>query len=147
MSNGLTFEIRYIIFQDSAEIWLLRNFMKIGWQLTEKSTKNMRSWLITFNVTLGIVHDAHLKHTTTLSFLSDHDIISREWRVFVDQVQTNYHVSQARPNCWLWGIFIMVGCVLSQLKPSELYILSFEKASAFFKAKNVELLGVYPIQN
>ena len=33
----------------------------------------------------------------------------------------------------------MVGCVLSQLKPSELYILSFEKA------KNVELLGLYPI--
>ena len=28
--------------------------MKIGWQLTEKSAKNMRSWLITFNVTLGI---------------------------------------------------------------------------------------------
>ena len=29
--------------------------MKIGCQLTEKSTKNMRSWLITFNVTLGII--------------------------------------------------------------------------------------------
>ena len=29
--------------------------MKIGRQLTEKSAKNMRSWLITFNVTLGIV--------------------------------------------------------------------------------------------
>ena len=28
--------------------------MKIGWQLTEKLAKNMRSWLITFNVTLGI---------------------------------------------------------------------------------------------
>ena len=40
---------------DSVEIWLLQNLMKIGWQLTEKSTKNMRSWLITFNVTLGIV--------------------------------------------------------------------------------------------
>ena len=25
----------------------------------------------------------------------------------------------------------MVGCVLSQLKPSELYIVSFKKASAF----------------
>ena len=34
--------------------------MKIGWQLTEKSTKNMRSWLITFNVTFDIVQD--LKH-------------------------------------------------------------------------------------
>ena len=32
----------------------------------------------------------------------------------------------------------MVRCVLSQLKPSELYILSC--------AKNVELVGLYPIQ-
>ena len=54
------------------------------------------------------------------------------------------------------GILIMVGCVLSQLKPSELYILSYEKGlglrprprpSAFFTAKNVELLGLYPILN
>ena len=41
----------------------------------------------------------------------------------------------------------MVGCVLSPLKPSELYILSCEKrprpsASAFFTAKNVELLSM-----
>ena len=34
----------------------------------------------------------------------------------------------------------MVGCVLSQLKPSEFYILSFEKV------KNVEFLGLYPIR-
>ena len=34
----------------------------------------------------------------------------------------------------------MIGCVLSQLKPSELCILSF------FIAKNVELLGLYPIR-
>ena len=33
----------------------------------------------------------------------------------------------------------MVGCVLSQLKPSEFYILSCE-------AKNLELLGLYPIR-
>ena len=33
-------------------------------------------------------------------------------------------ISQVWPSCWLWGILIMVGCVLSQLKPSELYILS-----------------------
>ena len=44
----------------------------------------------------------------------------------------------------------MVGCVLCHLKPSEHYILSFAKGrgfsvSAFFKAKNVELLGLYPI--
>ena len=43
----------------------------------------------------------------------------------------------------------MVGCVLSQLKPSEIYILAVEKASAsaFSTAKNVELLGLYPIHN
>ena len=31
------------------------------------------------------------KHTTTLFSLSDHYILSQEWRVIVDQVQTNYH--------------------------------------------------------
>ena len=35
-----------------------------------------------------------LKHTTTLFSLSDHYILSREWRVIVDQVQTNYHGGQ-----------------------------------------------------
>ena len=33
----------------------------------------------------------HLKHTTTFFSLSDHYTLSREWRVIVDQVQTNYH--------------------------------------------------------
>ena len=33
-----------------------------------------------------------LKHTTTLFALSDHYILSQEWRVIVDNVQTNYHV-------------------------------------------------------
>ena len=32
-----------------------------------------------------------LKHTTTLFTLSDHYILSRKWKAFVDQVQTNYH--------------------------------------------------------
>ena len=31
------------------------------------------------------------EHTTTLFSLSDHYILSREWRVIVDQVQTNNH--------------------------------------------------------
>ena len=31
-----------------------------------------------------------LKHTATLFALSDHYILSREWRVIVNQVQTNY---------------------------------------------------------
>ena len=98
-----------------------------------------------------------LKHTTTLFFLSDHDILSREWRVVVDQERNNQH---GRPNCtiisrvwpifWLWGILIMVGCVLSQLKPSEFSILSCEKGlglrpRSFFTAKNGELLELYLI--
>ena len=37
---------------------------------------------------------------------------------------------------------MVVGCVLSQLKPSELR----PTASAFFTAKNVVLLGLYPIR-
>ena len=41
----------------------------------------------------------------------------------------------------------MVGFVLSQLKPSELYIPSFEESLGLFKAKDVELLGLYPIHN
>ena len=45
----------------------------------------------------------------------------------------------------------MVGCVVSQLKPSELYILSCEKGHGlrprpFFTAKNVDLLGLSPIR-
>ena len=44
----------------------------------------------------------------------------------------------------------MFGCVLSQLKPSQLHIPSREKkprpsASDFSTAKNIELLGLYPI--
>ena len=72
-----------------------------------------------------------LKHTTTLFSSSDHYILSREWRVIVDQVRTNYHgrpmvlkISQVWPRCWLWGILILFGCIISQLKPSKLYILS-----------------------
>ena len=49
----------------------------------------------------------------------------------------------------LWSLWSL--CVLSQLIPSELHILSCEKASAFgldpFTAKNVEFLGLYPIHN
>ena len=32
-----------------------------------------------------------LKHTTTLFAMSDHYILSREGRVIVDLIQTNYH--------------------------------------------------------
>ena len=42
----------------------------------------------------------------------------------------------------------MFGCVLSELKFSECYIISCEKSSALdpFTTKNVELLGPYPIR-
>ena len=45
----------------------------------------------------------------------------------------------------------MVGSVLSQLKPRSSTFLALKNASApvstFFTAKNVELLGLYPIHN
>ena len=34
-----------------------------------------------------------LKHTTTLFSLPDHYMLSREWRVIVDLLQTSYHGS------------------------------------------------------
>ena len=43
------------------------------------------------HVTEERVAVSQLKHTTKLFAFSDHYILSREWRVFVDQVQTNYH--------------------------------------------------------
>ena len=38
-----------------------------------------------------LINSPQLKHTSTIFSLSDHYILSREWRVIVDQVQTNYH--------------------------------------------------------
>ena len=83
----------------------------------------------------------YLKHTTILFSLSDHYILSRGCRVIVHQVQTIYHGRHVWYNnqsgateLLIIRIFIFVWCVLSQLKPSGFYILSFEKA------KNVELL-------
>ena len=43
--------------------------------------------------------------------------------------------------------FYFVRCVLSQLKPSDLYIISFAKGLGLFLAKNVEFLGLYPVRN
>ena len=42
-------------------------------------------------MSIGVTKRLCLKHTTTLFALSDHYILSREWRVIVDQVQANYH--------------------------------------------------------
>ena len=60
-------------------------------------------------------------------------------------------MSQVWPSCWLWGIIIIFGCVLSQLKPSELSIHSCGKGLGLWlrlsTAKNVQLLGLNPIQS
>ena len=68
----------------------------------------------------------HLKHTTTLFSLSDHDILSREWRVFVHQVQT---------------IIIMVGiCNYNQSGATKLLIMrDFHYGRMCFKS--VKILG------
>ena len=59
-----------------------------------------------------------LKHTTTLFSLFNHYILSREWRVIVDLVQTNYHGRHMVLNLVrcdravdYGGILIMFGCV------------------------------------
>ena len=45
------------------------------------------SWIL-----FRLSYDTSLKHITTLFSLSDHYILSQEWRVIVDQVQfNNYH--------------------------------------------------------
>ena len=92
-----------------------------------------------------VVPFQQLKHSTTLFSLSDHYILSREWSVIVDQLQTNYHgrpngtrISQVWPNFWLWGILIMVGCVLSQLKHSEC------RALRPLSYTDLMALGLYP---
>ena len=71
------------------------------------------------------------KHTTTLFSLPHHNISSRERRVIVDQVRTNYHGGPIQ--------FYNQGSTF----------LAVKKASALtlFTAKNVEPLGLYPIHN
>ena len=54
-----------------------------------------------------------------------------EWDKYSRLFLAIQFISQVWPSSWLFGILIMVGCVLNKLKPSELYILAVEKASAF----------------
>ena len=59
-------------------------------------------------------------------------------------------INQVWPSCWLWGILIMFGCVLSQLKPSEFYNLSCEKGIGLqppYFSQLSNLLGLYPIRS
>ena len=59
-----------------------------------------------------------------------------------------YIINQVWQSCWLWGILIMVGFVLSQLKPSELYNLSCENGLGLRPRPFSQLrLGFYPIHN
>ena len=75
--------------------------------------------------------------------LSDHYILNREWRVTVNQVQTNYH---GRPmvlklvRCDQAVDFEGYSlCVLRQLKPSELYILSCGKGHGLWPRRFPQL--------
>ena len=45
-----------------------------------------------------------------------------------------YYNQSGATELLIMGIFIMVGCVLGQLKPLELYILSFEKGLVPFQS-------------
>ena len=72
------------------------NNNKIYHKITEYATITNPVTIVGFTFT--VVNDfrrflSHLKHTTTLFSLFDHDILSREWRVVVHLVQTNYHGS------------------------------------------------------
>ena len=100
-----------------------------------------------------------LKHTTTLFSLSDHYILSREWRVIIDQVQTNYH---GKP-IWCYNQSGMTELLIIRdphyarmcfksvkilgALHSYLWKRPRPSASAFSTDKNVELLGLYPIHN
>ena len=56
------------------------------------SSVNDSSVLICDNMLNPAIKEyTELKHTTTLFALSDHYILSREWRVIVDQLQINNH--------------------------------------------------------
>ena len=62
--------------------------MKIGRQLTEKSTKNMRSWLITFNVTVGIFMLSRMAHSTYLYCLID--VIHNDFKLADQKTSFSY---------------------------------------------------------
>ena len=96
-----------------------------------------------------------LKHTTTLYSLSEHYILSREWRVIDDQVHTNYH---GRPLCYkqsgVTELLIMKDphygrmCFKSVKTLGALYSSLWKmprpSASASSTVQNVELFGLHP---
>ena len=58
----------------------------IAWGCDDRYWYNVGTLLLDSHL-----NSAQLKHTTTLFSLSNHYILSREWRVIVDQVQINSH--------------------------------------------------------
>ena len=70
--------------------WIMQEekLWEVLWKLEFQSNMAALNWCC--HITSEFNH--LLKHTTTLFALSDHYILSREWIVIVDQVQTNYHV-------------------------------------------------------
>ena len=69
------------------EPYVLRDTRQVriltGWRDKTRSVSTEKKVL---NVIIHL-----LKHTTTLISLSDHYILSREWRVIIDRLQTNNH--------------------------------------------------------
>ena len=88
------------------------------------------------------------KNTTTLLSLSDHDILSWEWRVDqVDQVQTNYHCRHMVAYYEQSGATkLLIMRDLHCGRSSTFLALQKASATAFRKAKNVEILVLYPIR-
>ena len=57
--------------------------------LAQHQTNVSRVWWVSCSYVRWWEPSFVLKHTTTLFSLSDHYILSQEWRVIVDQVQNN----------------------------------------------------------
>ena len=84
------------------------------------------------------LNNLHLNHTTAIFALSDHYILSRDWRFIVDQVQTNYH---GRPmvlesvRCdravYYEGSSLWSGVFKVSSNPRSSTFLAVEKAAAF----------------
>ena len=100
------------------------------------------------------VYSFQLKHTTTLFSLSVHYILSREWRVIVDQVPIIMVGLWCYNQLGVTELLILMdphygGMCFKSVKSigtlSQLWKGPLPSASAFSTAKNVELLGSYPM--
>ena len=101
----------------------------------------------------------HLLTISSLFSLFDHYLLSREWRVIVNQVQTNYHgiglwsYNQSGVTELLiikdphYGRMCFKSVKTLGTLHSQLWKRPRPEAEAFSTARNVELLGLYPILN